>query len=367
VECCVKANNLRRKDLIKNLNEFGQDMIFYGAPNFAKFHINTQDPEGVLTCASSFGEIRSKKIFRFSSDLTDEEKKSFCLAADSTCDLTEDLIEKNPIYFIPIKVQAGEETYTDRLDIIPNEFYKIMETASSLPKTSQPSLNEFVRIYKHLLMHYGSIISVHLSKALSGTFQTAVQASHNEGTERISVIDGNNISVGLGLVLLDGIRAIESGKNHEETAHRMAAAARNTQIFVGLPTLKFLVKGGRVTKTKGFVANVLNINPILSINKEGKLIPVSKARGIKNLEKKILDLVYQRKQTKPGGFTIAVAHTNAPDIGNRISERIKRAFALKNVMVMNASPVLGAHAGPGAYGIAIHNHSFISSDNNRNT
>jgi DegV family protein with EDD domain len=160
---------------------------------------------------------------------------------------------------------------------------------------------------------------------------------------------------------------MESGKDRKETAHRIATAARNTQIFVGLPTLKFLVMGGRVTKTKGIIAKMLNINPILSINEEGKLIPVSKARGAKNLENKILDMVYQEKQNNAGGFSIAVAHTNAPEVGGRISEKMKRIFAMKNVMVMNASPALGAHAGPGAYGIAIHIHSFTSSDNNRNT
>jgi fatty acid-binding protein DegV len=114
------------------------------------------------------------------------------------------------------------------------------------------------------------------------------------------------------------------------------------------------------------VAHLLNINPILSINNEGKLIPVSKTRGAKKLEEQIFSLTSKEIQKATGEFCIAVAHTNAPDTGKRISRRIKKEFNLESVMMMNASPVLGAHAGPGAYGIAIHSHSLPSSEGTLN-
>jgi DegV family protein with EDD domain len=370
VEFCVNARNLDRKNLIDRVKRIGQDLIFYGAAHFAKLHINTNNPEAVIACASQFGKISSKKIFQLSSDPEMQELQPTCLAADSTCDLKDSLIEKNDVYFIPIKVQTDDKIYTDRWDIIPEEFYPILDSSSSLPKTSQPSLMDFTRIYRHLLLHYRSIISVHLSKALSGTFLTAVQASQNVHPERIMVVDGKNLSVGLGLVLLEGIRAIKHGKNPEDAEHQIKNAARNTQIFIGLPTLKYLVKGGRITKTKGIIANMLNINPILSIGPEGKLIPVSKARGRKNLEQKTLDLAYRRAQKSPGRFSLAVAHTNAPEIGARIAQEITTVFGQEAELVMNASPALGAHAGPRAFGIAVRNRfdqSPSSSDNNTNT
>ena len=366
VECCIKAHKLNRKELIKKLSAIGQDLIFFGAQNFAKFHLNTPNPEEAFSCASLFGEISSKKTYSVSSGSSDQKKLPFCLVADSTCDLADDLIEENPIYFVPVKVLAGDNTYTDRWDLIPEEFYRILNTSLSLPKTSQPSLNDFTRRYRHLLLHYESIVSVHLSKTLSGTFQTAVQASQSVSQEKISVLDGRNVSVGLGLVLMAGIKAIEQGKTCEETVRQIKRAAMNTQIFIGLPTLKYLVMGGRITKTKGIIANLLHINPILSINTEGKLVPVSKARGEKNLEKRIFEIVHQEKQKTTGSLSIAVAHTNAPDIAEHISQRIREDLKQEPVFVMNASPVLGAHAGSGAYGIAILNHSFEASDETLN-
>jgi dihydroxyacetone kinase-like predicted kinase len=160
VECCIKENKLNRKGLIEKLSDIGQELIFFGAQNFAKIHLNTHNPEEAFTCASLFGEISSKRIYTLSSDSSDQEKLPFCLVADSTCDLAVDLIEQNPVYFVPIKVQAGDKIYTDRWDLIPEEFYRILDTSHSFPKTSQPGLNDFVRRYRHLLMHYKSIISV---------------------------------------------------------------------------------------------------------------------------------------------------------------------------------------------------------------
>ncbi len=368
-ECCIKARGLNRMELIERLRETGQDLIFYGSQHFAKFHINTHDPEEVFSRASLFGEISAKKTFPYSSGLPDKDKKSFCLVADSTCDLPDASIEHNDIYIIPVKVQVGEKIYTDRLDIIPEEFYRIFDTSPSLPKTSQPSLMDFTRVYRHLLSHYRSIVSIHLSKALSGTYQTAVQSAQQVMPERITLIDGKNLTVGLGLILLDGLEAMKKGKKPEEVVNRLETAANNTEIFIGLPTLKYLVKGGRLTKTKGFIANILNINPILSIDDQGKLAPVSKARGIKNMEQKIFELAGHRIREKPGRFEIAVAHTNAPEIGKRIAEKVKSIFGEDAVMVLNASPVLGAHAGPGAFGIGLkisEDHSPPESDTSAN-
>ena len=369
VECSVKAQDMNRTELIERLRDIGQELIFYGSKHFSKFHINTHAPDEVFSRASLFGKISEKKIFPCSSDPSDKDKKPFCLVTDSTCDLPEDSIENNDIYFVPVKVQIGEKIFTDRLDIIPEEFYGLFDTSPFLPKTSQPSLNEFTRVYRHLLTHYRSIISIHLSKALSGTFQTAVQSAQQVMPERIRLIDGKNLSVGLGLILLDGLDAIKKGKEIEEVVSRLETAAKNTKIFIGLPTLKYLVKGGRLTKTKGFIANILNINPILSIDDQGKLVPVCKARGIKNMEQKIYELAGQRIKKIPGRFAIAVAHTNAPHTGNRIAKRIKSIFREDAVMVLNASPVLGAHAGPGAFGIGLQiseDHSTPGSEESAN-
>jgi DegV family protein with EDD domain len=352
-ECCIKTDKLDRNNLIKKLNEIGQDLIFYGSSHFAKIHINTHDPESVFSQISPFGKISAKKVYQFSEDSNRHVEDSICLLSDSTCDLPDDLMENNPVYFVPIKVHADDKTYTDRWDIIPEEFYQIMGTSTVLLKTSQPSMLDFSRVYSHLLVHYPSIVSVQLSRGLSGTYQTAIQASQGFPSNTITVLDGKSISVGLGLILREGIKALDQGKGLGDVLKSIHSAIDATKIYIGLPTLKYLVKGGRITKAKGFMAGILNINPVLSISPLGKLEPVAKARGKKRLEQMALDLVFQRIQQGGAGYSVAVAHTNAADIGNLLAQKIEDFSGQKVVMVMNASPALGAHAGPGAFGIAV--------------
>jgi hypothetical protein len=220
---------------------------------------------------------------------------------------------------------------------------------------------DFTRIFRHLLVHYQNIISLHISKELSGTFQTAVQAANSVSSKRITVLDGKNISVGSGLILLEGIEALKEGKKASQAADRLKKAADAVVIYIGLPTLKYLVKGGRITKAKGLIAKILNINPILSINAQGKLVPIGKARGEKNLREKIIHLAVKEAEDRTKGFSAAVAHTDAYQVADSISRRITEMTGQEVKVGMNPSPALGAHAGPGVFGIAFFKADYLSS------
>lgn len=353
-ECCVRRVNLDRPSLIEKLNSIGQDLIFFGSLNFAKIHIRTSNPEEIFSCVAKFGEVASKKVFRFDPELPSNKKKALVLVSDTTCDISDEYVENNDIYFVPVKVQVMNKIFTDKIDIIPEEFYQIMLSSPTLPKTSQPALADFTRIYEHLLKHFRLIISVQLSGALSGTFQTALQAANNIDPKRITAFDSKKTSIGLGLIVIEGMKAIKEGLEFDAILNRIRRAIENTEIFVGIPTLKYLVKGGRVTRAKGFVARILNINPILTINQEGEIEPIGKTRGKKKLEQKVLSIASDKiSKEKEAEFFIAVVHSNAPELGKRVAEKLKETLGKEVAMVMNASPVLGAHAGPGAVAIAI--------------
>jgi len=249
-ECCLREKNLDHQALINRLNSLGQDLIFYGSINFAKIHLRTDKPNEVSSAAAQFGKISSQRILKFSPDLAGNEKQELALVSDTTCDIADDYIENNDIYFVPIKVQVLNRMYTDKVDLIPEEFYRIMAKFPVYPKTSQPSLMDFLKVYEHLLAHYKSIISVHLSSNLSGTFQTALRAADKIAPERVAVIDSKSTSIGLGLIMIEGLKTMKEGLDFEAVFKRIKEAVQNIEIFVGIPTLKYLIKGGRVTRTK---------------------------------------------------------------------------------------------------------------------
>ncbi len=357
VECCVRNENLNRVDLVKELNSLGSNLIFYGTLRFAKIHMRTHDPGKILSCVSRFGRITSEEILDCSEDLPPDKKKPLAIVSDTTCDIPEDYVENNDLYFVPVKFHAADRVYTDKVDIIPEEFYDILESSPEIPKTSKPSIRDFTKVYTNLLYHYRSILSIHLTGALSGTFHTAFQAAKSISSQKIKVLNSKNVSVGLGLIVLEIIESLKKGIGYEAVLKRVEKAVRDIEIFIGIPDLKYLIKGGRITKTKGLLAKLFNINPILSLNAEGILVPVGKARGRRKLEEKVLSLVFG-KMEKEGGyedqeFLTAVAHVDALESGKKIAERIKQETKKIPVMVMNAAPVLGAHAGPGTIGVAV--------------
>jgi hypothetical protein len=356
VECCVRKEHLDRVNLVKELNSIGQDLIFYSTLNFAKLHIRTSDPNRVLSCVSKYGAVSSDKTWDISKDLSCEQKKPLAVVTDTTCDIPEKYVENHDIYFVPVKFQTQNRVFIDKVDIIPEEFYDILESSSEIPKTSKPSVQDFTKVYKNLLLHYQAVLSIQLSGSLSGTYQTALQAAKSIDPQKIKVLDSKNLSVGLGLIVLEGLESLKKGKPFEAVLKKVEKAVRNIEIFIGIQTMKYLVKGGRVTKAKGLLAKIFHINPILSLDPQGSLIPIEKAGGRKRLEGKILSLVVREtEEDKPtrARFLTAVAHVNARDSGDRIKEMITQRLGKEPVMVMNASPVLGAHSGPGTIGVAV--------------
>jgi DegV family protein with EDD domain len=357
--------------LVDALNASGKDLIFYGSRDFAKIRIHTEHAERVFSVIAKFGVISAAKSLEIRQDIAVREKKPIALVADTTCDLSDEYIESSDIYFVPIKIQAEDRVYTDKLNIIPEEFYDIMTASPGLPKTSQPSLMDFQRVYENLLGDYQEIISVQLSSHLSGTYQTALQAAKSVAPGRIAVVDSKNLSVGLGLIMIEGINGLKENISRDALLRRLEYAIDNTNIHVGIPTLKYLIKGGRITKAKGLVAKILNINPILGINREGRLETIGKTFGFQSIERKVLDIAFARisrissNQGVPGppsshreraSVSFAVVHSNARQLAERVSQKITEKTGEKPEMVMNASPVLGAHAGPGAVAVAILKH-----------
>jgi DegV family protein with EDD domain len=371
VECCLHKKDIDHTGLAKKLDSAGQGLIFYCSRDFAKIRINTDDPDKIFALAAQYGELSSKRTLENQPDISSPQKKPIALVTDTTCDISDRYVEDSDIYFVPVKVQISDHVYTDKVDLVPEEFYELMCSSSISPKTSQPGKVDFTRVYESLLTHYESILSIQLTGQLSGTFQTALQAAKEVAPDRITVIDGKSLSVGLGLILLEAIKCLKKNFNPNKIVAHTRKVIGNVEIFVGIPTLKYLVKGGRVSRSKGLISTLLNINPILCVNKDGNIVSIGRTIGTKRLVSKILNITIGKineikdavsspsTSTREDGelpFSIAVVHSNAPHLADQVFNRIRDRLNIEVDMVRNASPVLGAHAGPGAVAVAILTH-----------
>jgi len=219
--------------------------------------------------------------------------------------------------------------------------------------TSQPTPASFKEVYNKAAPKYESIISLHISEKLSGTIQGArIGSKSTKYSDKIHIIDSKTSSAALGLLVSEAAQLIQKGLRLEEVIDRLKIAANNVKIFISIPTLKYLMRSGRLSKTKGFLGTLLNLKPIMTVNSDGYITEAAKVIGQKRVVHKTLDLVIKfAKSVKNPRF--GIAHVSAPKLAQWYCDKILTVFNSSKVMIVEASPALSVHIGIGGAAIAV--------------
>jgi len=277
-------------------------------------------------------------------------KERIAVVTDSCSDIPRTIADKFGVTVVPLNVIFGDEVLKDGVDITPREFYKRLKESKELPKSSQPTPEEFIQVYGELLDEYDKVISIHLSEKLSGTINSARLAAKNFG-EKVFAFDSQSISVGIGLQVEATLEAIINGVSFEEIKAYLRKMRESTHVMFTLDTLEYLQKGGRIGKAESLIGSLLNIKPIIIV-KEGLYHAFGKTRSQKKAIKKIvnhLKTISEGKEVK----RLAVAHGMASKAMERLKKDLEEALNIKASMVVEVGPVIGVHTGPGTVGTAI--------------
>ncbi|MBD1371391.1 DegV family protein [Hazenella sp. IB182357] len=276
--------------------------------------------------------------------------------ADSTADLSEQLITQLGITIIPLKVHINGETYLDGQTIHAAMFYEKLKAASELPTTSQPSPLDFAEAFKKAI-HEGTkeIFSIHISSVMSGTYQSAVLAKgmiEEEYPEvKIEVMDSKTVSSPLGWIVTMVGRAARDGASLAEI-HALAKRVREHQrIALAIDTLVYLQKGGRIGKAASLVGSLLNIKPVISVSDEGEVTPIDKARGKNKAKNKVFELL--QADIPAGPVNASIFHSDQADEVDAMIEKLKMIYEIQDLQVTNIGPIVGTHLGPGAIGCVV--------------
>jgi len=278
------------------------------------------------------------------------------IVVDSTADLPAEIRERLGIAMVPLKVHFGNETYLDSITITPKTFFEKLASAKDMPTTSQPSPVDFVEVYKELLKEPDTaIISIHLSAAFSGTYQSAVLAkSLLGGGDNIHIVDSKSASLGFGMLAIAAAEAAARGAGVEECLAAINKLKERTQLYFLVDTLEYLHRNGRIGRASALFGSLLNIKPILSIDpEEGVIYPVDKVRGSRKAMSRIVELLVERY----GGQTIDVQfiHAQAEETADQLQAMLKEKFTVRNSAVYELGPVIGTHVGPGTIGLFVTN------------
>jgi len=269
------------------------------------------------------------------------------IVTDSTADLPAETVEKYGIEIVSLKVHFGEEVYEDRY-LDPDVFYEKLVNAPKLPTTSQPSPVDFLDVYKRLIEESPDteIVSIHLSSAFSGTYQSAMLAkSMLEEKVNIEIIDGKTASYGTGMLVEAAARAAAEGKSLEQIVEIVTNLRRQTRLYLLVDTLEYLHKGGRIGKASAVFGSLLNIKPILSIDDEGEVYAVDRIRGQKRAMSRIIELLKQ--DFGDTEVNVAMAYADNKETAEELGEMVKQQFRVKDYKYTRIGSVIGTHAGTG--------------------
>jgi len=356
-EALIKNNSMDSATLRAILESYGDSIVVAGSDRMRRLHVHTNNPAELFTELRHTGTIAFQKADDMvrQSDVVYNRKWKIALVTDSTCDLEQDLIDNYQINMLPININFGENHYLDKVTIQPEQFYTLLEENKHFPKSAQVNEKAFTNLYSHLASHYDSVIAIHLSDKLSGTFNSskkAAQAISKEFNKPISVINSRNLSGALGLVVLRAAKAIEEGYSHDQIVEMSETWVNKLKIFVSVRDIKYLIRGGRLSATKGLIARILNINPIVSIDDSGKAIVFDKAFNQKANMEKVMGHVKRLSQEKKI-WNYIVLHANNHEAAEWYTEKMKDLTDRSPASVVNISPVIGANTGIGAASVAL--------------
>lgn len=276
--------------------------------------------------------------------------KKIALVTDSTADLTEEMKAEGDTYVIPLRVIFGEEEFLDG-ELTSEEFFKRLANAQELPRTSQPSPEEFFNLYSKLLSEYQEVISIHISSGLSGTYNAA-RLAKDKIKGKIHLIDSKTISLGVGLMITEATKLIREGIDSVHIVEKLGKVRNNVETLFTLNTLEYLQKGGRIGRVHSLMGSFLNIKPIIRVGDDGIYQSYGKARSqekaLRNIVEAFQELSKGRKHIRFG-----VAHGAASQAGAYLREAMENAFQMPATIYTQVGPVIGVHTGPGTIGAAI--------------
>ena len=319
-------------------------------------HIHSNDPQQVFEVAAQYGQVVTTKTEDMRAQVrrrSETERRGIALVTDSTCDLPDEVLKQHQIRVVPVFLKIQDRTFVDRVEIQPEEFYRLYAESGGVISTSQPSTAGFAKVYQEAAEMHRSIISIHISSQISGTFNGAQVAARSlKRPVPFDVIDSRSTTVGLGLLVQEAARLIRRGLPQEQVVQSVSEAIGRLRFFVSIPSLKQLLKSGRIPKMKGWLGELLHIKPVISFDPDGKLLQVAKVVGLMAVRAKVYDLAARYAETVKNP-RFGIAHVMNRPLAAAYRERLARQFATDDIYIVAASPALGAHVGFGACGIAV--------------
>jgi fatty acid kinase fatty acid binding subunit len=249
---------------------------------------------------------------------------------------------------VPLYVRFGSESFKDYVELAPDTFYARLRTSEELPTTSQPTPGDFLEAYRELDA-YDRVYSLHISGDLSGTYGSATTAAHELGGDKVRTIDTGTASAAVAMLGLAVQRRLEKGTTDDEVDALVERYRRDSGLLFTVDTLEFLRRGGRIGRAKAWAGELLNVKPILTIDRE--VLPLKRVRGNRKAVQAFVEGFTRDTADRPS-LRVGIAHADAPDRARQLEKMVRDTRRQAEIeLVTDLGAVVGTHSGPGTVGL----------------
>ena len=266
---------------------------------------------------------------------------------DSASDIPLDRANAADIITVPMSVNIEGKGFSEGVTLMTKDFYTQFKNFTEMPKTSQPNPIHLLEHYERTLAQGHEVVAIHLSSALSSTFATAQMLRDlTSAPERVHIIDSLGASFGVGLLAVLAQEILASCLSWDEAETKILAIRKNMRYVFTIDTLEYLVKGGRVSKTAGFIGGLLDVKPILHITPGGSIVPFAKARSRRAAIRKLV-YIMQHEIAHPEQQIIGISHAACLEDAHFLADEIRKLLTVKDIWFSEIGCVVGSHTGPG--------------------
>lgn len=278
--------------------------------------------------------------------------KKIAIVSDSVCSLPQELIQRYGIRIMPLHIIWAGKDYRDGVDILAEDFYKLMRSSKELPTSSAPSVEDFLEAFQEASREASGVACILMSSRLTNrnsVFQAKEKLEETVPKFPIEIIDSKTVLGALGLIVLSAAEAASQGKELSEIV-KVAEDIRNrVSQVLSVDTLKYLARGGRVGKAASWAGSVLAIKPIIEVPvSTGIVTPVERVRTKRKALERMISIMLERVGTKP--VHVIIDHCDAVEEAEWLRDKVSSQFDCLEIHVCSASPVVGLYPGPGTVG-----------------
>ncbi len=350
-ECMVTGAAIDRRQLRERLAACGSSLVVAGSGAKVRVHVHANEPQEVFRIAAEFGIVSAEKaddMQRQQEATLHAAHRKVAIVTETGADIPEDELERLDIHVVAARVHFGAQSYLDKVGITSEEFYRLLATSAVHPKTSQPPVGDFRRVFEFLSSHYPSVISINVSGRVSGTRQAAETAASRIGArQRVTIIDSLNAAGGEGLLVMHAAELALEGADAAAIASSVALVRAKTRTFALIGSLDYGVRGGRVPAWARTVANALHLAAYLATFPDGRIAIGGFLLGRSGLAAKFARRV-GRELDSGRRYRLIVSHGHAPEAGQALLEALRRQHPnIERSWLVPLGSAIGVHGGPG--------------------